>query len=170
MKKFTFICTLLISLSVLILIGIGLMTYFLLNPTKGDAMIRLDLQDDVRKIVHFTDLSLVPGESSEYNLYLSSQYEDDYLISLQFSETEDRMLKEYAFVRVECEGEVLCDKRLSEVLDSEPLTCTRKLSEDSECKVKVTYYLPADVGNEAESTSTDFSLMILATNEGDFYE
>ena len=170
MKKFKWIAALLIFLSVLILIGIGLMAYFMFNPTKGTEMIRLDLEHDVRKIVDFTDLTLVPGEESKYSLILTSAYEDDYDISLHFSETEDRLLKEYAYVRIECGDEVLCDKRLSEVLDGDPIAFKHRLSSETDCEVVVSYYLPIEIGNEAEGTAAEFSLMIVATNEGDFYE
>lgn len=166
MKKINWISVLMIALCVLILVGTGITAYSLLNPTKGTTMIRLDLTEGAGgKIVTFSDLTMIPGESSKYCLLLSSEVEDEFEITLHFSEIDDKLLKEFAYVRIENGDELLCDKRLSEVLLGEPLTCTRKLSNKTEADIRITYYLPEDVGNEAQGTAAEFELMITASND-----
>lgn len=170
MTKNKWISTLLITLCVLILIGIGFVTYFLLNPMKDVRIFKLDLESGHGQVVEFSDLAMAPGEHSMYRLLLTSEFEDTYSVSFSFREKKDRSLKQYAFVRIECGEETLYEKSLSEVFQKETFSCDLLLSRDHTTEVKITFYIPEDVGNEAQNTATDFELIIVADNSEEAYE
>lgn len=168
--KFKWTAALLIALCVLMLLGVGLMIYSILNPLKGDTIIRVELEEGVGQIASFTDLAMVPGSEDRYRILLSSQYEDDYVVTFTFRETEDHGLKNYVYARIEYGDEVIADKLLRDVFEDKTYSLELPLYKDKDAEVKITYYIPESVGNEAERTSTDFDLVIVAANSEEIYE
>lgn len=153
----------LIVMCVTILAGVALSVYFLV---ADDHIIQIDIVPDETKEIRFEELYLRPGESSAYTLSLRSELTEEYLLTLRFEDRDTALtLKEYAYVRVEKDGAVLCDILLAEMFEQQTVELAVDFTDGGINDVKVIYYMPADVGNEAQRTEADFTLLVTATNE-----
>lgn len=152
----------LIVLGSMILLGVLLTVYFM---TADKSVIKVSIDPDEAQEIQFKNLELRPGESDEYTLILSSRYSNAYEVSLSFSESEPiGTLKSYVYVKIEKDGETLCDRLLSDVLEDETIKLDADFSDGAENEVRLTYYMPADVGNEAQNTEANFLLLVTAKN------
>ena len=152
----------LIECSLFTLIGVLLSAYFLIS-VRERRLIRVEIEDSSIEngvLVPFQHLGLAPGESCSYTLVVDVKDAKAYDLSLAFYEKQDGALADYARVRIESNGEVLRDQLLSELFDDNLLTLSGKKRE----RVKITYYLPAEVGNEAQEAEAIFELLVSASN------
>lgn len=153
----------LIALSVVILLAVALMAYLM---TRDRRIIKVDISSGEAQDVVFDDLVLFPGESTGYKLLLCGKYSDEYQITLEFKDNEpDKTLKDHAYIRMEKGDEILCDALLRDVLEGDGIVFTAFLTEGEAETISVIYYMPEDVGNEAQNAEADFTLMITASNE-----
>lgn len=160
-KKITNIT--LIVMCVIILLGVVLTIYFL---TADKHVIKVSIEPDTTKAIQFEELYLRPSESCEYTLSLSSEYAEEYRLTLRFEDQNTKLtLKDYAYVRIEKDGEVLCDTRLSEIFEQPSIELTVDFTDGKKNDIRIIYYMPEDVGNEAQNAEADFTLLVTATNE-----
>lgn len=160
-KKVAYIA--LVALSVVTLVGVGLSVY-VMNADK--TVIKVDLTPDEPSTVSFKNIGLRPGESCVYTLKLNNEYADEYDLTLDFLDSAPELtLKQYAYVRLEMDGQVLCDELLSSAFEREDITAVVNFTGKDVCEIKVTYYMPEDVGNEAQDAEAKFELIITAENE-----
>lgn len=160
-KKITNIA--LIVMCVVILLGVALTIYFL---TADKHIIKVSIEPDETKAIRFEELYLRPSESCEYTLSFSSEYAQEYRLTLRFEDQNtDLTLKDYAYVRMEKDGEVLCDTRLSEIFKQQTVKIAVDFTDGKTNDVRIIYYMPEDVGNEAQNAEADFTLLVTATNE-----
>lgn len=163
MTKSLFTSILVIAISSLILIGCCIMGYFVANYDRGADTIRVDLGEG--GTVAFEHLALLPGEYSKYDIELKGEVETECDVSLKFEEEGDKTLKYYVFARIEHNGEVIADKRLSELFEDDAFEFKSDLSKGKISILTITYYMPASVENEAQNAEADFVLHITAANE-----
>lgn len=165
MPKSTFMRIVLIVGSALILVGVSLMTWMLV--TEDDrSVIEVQLEDGKTQSIEFEDLSLVPGEECEYVVTLKSENAKKYDLNLDFVDTEkDLTLKNFARVKIVANGEVVCDELLATVFENEDIVLPIDFTEDKNTELKIVYYLPLEVGNEAKNAEAVFELLLTASNE-----
>jgi hypothetical protein len=147
--------------SVLILIGVAIMAYFLC-VSDSEGSFELNLTANGKKKVEFDELFLIPGEQREYTISLRSDLDGQYTLAFDPVEEGDKTLKYYARVKMEIDGEVICDKLLTDFFDDDPILLQCYLTNDEAYDVKFTYYMPIEIGNEAENASADFDIIITA--------
>ena len=153
-----------IAVCVLILTGSCIMGYFVMNPDRGSDTIEVDLGKGGN--VDFEDLAMLPGESTEYKIKLKGEIEAECNVTLEFKEKGDNnTLKDFVYVRVEYEGKVLCDKLLADVLDGKRIKFVGDFRDGRRDNIKITYYMPIEVENEAENAEANFSVHISVVNE-----
>ncbi len=153
----------LIVMSVLILVGVGLTAYFLIADKN---VIKVSVDPEQTQSVSFENLSLRPGESCEYTLVLSCEYDDEYRILFDFVEGDGvQTLKNYAYVRIEDNGRTVCDELLSDAFEREDIGLGANFGDGAKYNLTVTFYIPDHIGNEAQNAEADFTLLITATNE-----
>lgn len=153
----------LIVLCSMILVGAGLSVYFLCAPKN---VIKMDVEPNETKSVRFKKVGLVPGGSCEYILLLSSEYDQEFDLTLAFQDDDPSLtLKEYAHVRIEKDDEVLCDLLLSELFEQKDVYTAVDFTDGEKNKICITYYMPDDVGNEAQDAEALFTLLVTATSE-----
>ena len=169
--KRTFVLILLVSLSITMLVGAGFATYFLFNSDRESNVHDINLQIGGRHEVEFTDLDLVPGESVEYDIKLHSEMDVEAFVALEFKRIDDipegvAKLEDYAYARITMGEEILCDTLISELLNSgSTINFECEIGADDHCDLKITYYMPDEVGNEAQNAEASFEIVITATNE-----
>lgn len=155
----------LIAGSVLIIIGVALMTWMLATADERN-VIKVSLDDGETKPIKFEALSLVPGSECEYVVKLKKGGgADEYDLKFDFVETGDGKLKDFARVKIITNGNVVHDELLSTALDNEHIISSVNFDEDRNTEFRIVYYLPLDVGNEAKNAEALFGLMLTASNE-----
>ena len=164
MTKTGFMRGALIVLSILILIGVAIMIWY--SATKDEKnVIEVRLRSGVTQSVTFDDLTLIPGEQRDYTLALKSDGAKTCNLLIEFAELQDLTLKYYARVKLESGGTVICDKLLADAFKSEPMMLAVDFTDDKNTELKVTYYIPIEVGNEAQNAEAVFEMRFTATNE-----
>ena len=157
--------TILIVANLLILIGIALMAWMIVTAASRNN-IYVDLSDGKPHSVGFSDLSLVPGESTEYTVRLRNTDANKYDVHLDFVETEKSMtLKNFARVKIISNDVVVCDELLATVFENESIVLPVDFFKGLNTELTIVYYLPIEVGNEAKNAEAVFELQIMATNK-----
>ena len=164
MTKSVFMRIILISASVLIIVGVSLMGWVLATSDDRNA-IKVRLEEGKTEAVAFENLALVPGESCEYVIKLSGENSKKYDISLDFVEKQDKNLKKFARVKIISNDEVICDELLQKAFEGDDIVLPVDFSENKNTELIIVYYLPIDVGNEAKNAEAVFELLITASNE-----
>ena len=150
------------GICILILIGVVLMTWMLL---ASDDIIELKLKKGQTSVVEFENLCLIPGQQYEYNAFLESDRRSDFILYLDFNELEDKTLKHFAHARIEINGEEICDELLVNLFEGEALATKVDFSATKLVELKIVYYLPDEVGNEAQEAEALFKLNLTIDNE-----
>lgn len=159
-KNITNLSLLLLSVAILLVVGVS--AYFRNAPSKSNT-VEFRLKENETQSISFGSMELRPGESCAYTLLLSS--EDAKQALLQFEDREPTLeLKHYVRVRVEQDGAVLCDALLAELLEQNAAVPPAPFSEQKQ-RFEITFYMPEDVGNEAQNAKADFRLLVTASNE-----
>ena len=150
--------------SVMIIVGVSLMTWMLSTADERN-VIRVSLDKGDRKPVKFEALSLVPGEEYEYEVKLVRGGADQFDLQFDFVETDDGTLKEYARVKILVEDDVVYDELLANALESDGILLPVDFEQRKNTEFQIVYYLPIDVGNEAKNAESKFGLVLTASNE-----
>lgn len=134
----------------------------LFRDPNGDGSIQVEIEDGETTEVEFEKLGLLPGQSTEYTLYLSSSDGPTKTVHFDFHETSDSPLADFVYVKMIFNGEVICDALLADVMTDAPITFEADLSTGEQHEVTIIYYMPEEVGNEAEGAEAWFDLYITA--------
>ncbi len=151
--------------SALILVGVALMILTGVTEANRDDEIEVNLAVEKTQVIEFENLSLVPGESCEYTVRLKGEHAKQYELYLDFVETEEKTLKNFAYVRIESGDEILCDELLATVFEQESIVVPVDFRQDRNTELTFVYYLPVEVGNEAKNAEAIFELHVTASNE-----
>lgn len=150
----------LVVLSLFIITGVVLMASTMAENNRKNT-ISIRLEEGKTEELEFEDLCLIPGESTEYVVKIRNYTTDNYDLKLDFIETEERTLKNYLRVKIEADGKQVCDELLCTVFDKD-LNIPIDSREKKTVELHILYYLPYEVGNEAEETEALFKLEITA--------
>ena len=165
MTRGQFMRLVLISASSLIIVGVIIMA-IVLSLEGAEDVIKVDIDSKEAQVVEFESLSLIPGESCEYVIKLDGDRSSQYDVTLDFVDLDkEKTLKNFARVRVESGEEIICDKLLVDAIEKEDVTVPVDLKKKKNSELKIVYYLPLDVGNEAKNAEAEFELHIMASNE-----
>lgn len=164
MPKSNLMRIILIAGSVLIIVGVSLMGWMLATEDER-GVIEIKLEDGKTESLAFEDLTLVPGEECEYTIQLKKTSSSKYDLELDFVEIEEKTLQNYARVKIIANGEVISDELLADAFKKEKIVLPVDFDEGKNTELKVVYYLPIDVGNEAKRAETVFELLLTASNE-----
>ncbi len=152
-----------IAICLLILIGVILLLW--LRGTEEESnVIRVDL-DGKTEPLRFERLAMIPGDSCEYTLTLDSDRVKQLDVRLDFVELEEKTLKDFARVKLLSGETVLFDELLRDAIEGELPTLPVNFSTGENTVLKVVYYLPLEVGNEAKRAEASFELRIFAISE-----
>ena len=164
MTKSIFLRIVLIAASALIITGVLLMNW-MLDTSDERNVIKIRLADGITEAVEFEDLSLIPGDSCEYVIVLNNERSMPYDLDIKFVETEEKTLKNFAFVKVISGNEVICDELLADAFAGEGISLPVDFEENKNTIIKIVYYMPIEVGNEAKNAEAKFELQLTASNE-----
>ena len=164
MTKSKTLRTILIVACIMILVGVFVLAWMLMTAEERN-VIRVSLEMGDSKPVVFEALDLVPGDSRGYEIRLVKEGSDKYDLRIDFVETGDGTLKNYARVKIIAHGEAVYDDLLANALESESIVLAVDFKEKQNTEFQVVYYLPPDVGNEAKNAEAKVGLLLTASNE-----
>ena len=160
MKNFMRI--ILIAGGALILIGVALVGWMYSNKDETSEIV-VKLDEGKTELVEFERLSLLPGEECEYTVRLKRSDINKYEMKLDFVETEEGTLKNFARVKILSGGELVYDELLATAFEDEKITLSVDFAAEKNAELKIVYYLPLDVGNEAKNAEAMFELQFTAS-------
>lgn len=100
-----------------------------------------------------------PGNEQAYTITLKGGYSDDYVVTLNFRDNEEKgELENYLTVTISA-GENKIEKSLKELLDGEEIELGGTASE-----IEIAFAMPADTGNESQGTTASFYIDFTAKN------
>lgn len=168
MQKSTLYSIILLISSLLTLIGSGVAAYFLLVPEHRDVItVQMEqlVEEESDRTVSFTALSLYPGAECTYTLELVGDPDTVYDLLVSFTD-EDSTKTEYLHARLALGEQMLCDEPMS-VLLADGRTLPLSVTGSGEpILFTVTYYIPYEIGNEAQGAEASF-LLSLRVEHGD---
>ena len=152
-----------VLVSLFVLAGVPLWLWS--DSTAGDpSVVEVVLEKGETEIVQFENLGLIPGEQCEYEISFGKSRATEYDLSFDFVEKKEGTLKQYACARIESKDETIYDGLLAELFEKE-LSLTVDFTKELNTDLKIIYYLPIDVGNEAQNAEALFELRLTASNE-----
>ncbi|MBR2474418.1 MAG: hypothetical protein IKB51_05255 [Clostridia bacterium] len=164
MAKSKLIRAFLIVGSVLIIVAASLMCWILATEDER-SVIKVKPEEGKPESLTFENLTLVPGEECEYIILLEKVSVSKYDLKFDFIETEKKALSNYARVKIIANGVVISDELLADAFVNEKIVLPVDFDEGKNTELKVVYYLPLDVGNEAKNAEAVFKLLLTASNE-----
>lgn len=129
-----------------------------------DDIVHVQVEEGITKEVVFKKLDLAPGESCEYLLVLERDEVLGYDLTFEFEETEKLDLKKYVYIKMEICGKVFYEKLLADAFEEKTFTMHIDHKTPNDDDITVTYYLPEDVGNEAQKAQSTFKLLVTAVS------
>lgn len=164
MTRSSFMRIILIAASALIIVGVSLLTWMLATEDERN-VIEVKLGLDKGQALEFNDLSLVPGDESEYIIKLKKSGTEKYELNLDFVETEDKNLKNFARVKILAGDRTVFDKLLADAFNDNNIDLPVDFGIDQNTELAIVYYLPEEIGNEAKNAEARFKLVLTASNE-----
>lgn len=164
MRKSIFMRITLIVGSILIIVGVSLMMWMLTTEDERN-VIKVSLDSGDSKPIKFEALKLVPGDECEYTVKLVRGGADNYSLKMDFVETGDGMLKNFARVKIITGDNVVYDELLADTIENENIMLPIDLKKEKSKELRIVYYLPLDVGNEAKNAEALVGLILTASNE-----
>ena len=165
MKSYKIMRVLLVFTSLLILVGVLLAEWIYYNR-RDDDIIKVELSDGKTEVIDFESLSLIPGDSCEYVIKLKDDNFPKYDLSIKFSDSApEKTLKNYAYVKVIADGKVVYEDLLATAFQDGGIVLPVDLIAGKNEELKIVYYLPLEVGNEAKNAEAIFKVKLTASNE-----
>ena len=150
--------------SIMVIISVVLSAVFLATKEVRN-VITIKLVNGETECIEFDNLALVPGEECGYIVRFERAVGNDYTLTMDFVELEEKNLKNFARVKIIADGELIYDELLATAFEDENLILPVDFEERKNTELNVIYYLPIDVGNEAKNAEAIFELHVTASNE-----
>ena len=164
MTKKPILKILLVAECALIIVGI-LFLIWMLNAERDRNYIEIYLSEGETESVGFEELCLVPGQSCQYKVVLKTDDIKQFQLSIDFEQVKESPLKDYAYVRITSNDEVVTDMLLSNAFESDSIHLAVDFTQNVNTELTVIYYLPLEVGNEAKGAEAFFNLLLTAGKE-----
>ena len=153
-----------IVIAVLILCGV-ILTLLLMNDRVRGNVFDIGLDGNISPI-EFEGLKMVPGDSVEYKLAFKGRDAKEYNVNLNFADVDpDGTLKNFIRVKILSGETELYDELLADAMDGKTLDLKVNFKKAENTELKLVYYMPLEVGNEAKLATSDFRLNITSTIE-----
>ena len=153
-----------ILIAVLILCGVVL-TLLLWNENVRGNVFDIGLDGNISPI-EFEGLKMVPGDSVEYKLAFKGRDAKQYNVNLNFTDVDpDGTLNNFVRVKILSGETEIYDQLLADAMDGKDLNLIVNFKKEENTELKLVYYMPLEVGNEAKLATSDFRLNIISTVE-----
>ena len=145
-------------LCLLCLIAVGI-TIYMISTGRADYFFRIQI-DGQEDMLEFESVGIVPGSEVTYTVELEGKLDYVSHLDFRFKADEDQPLADFIYAKVIINGEEMCDELLSALLQKSKTRIECPLNKGEKREVKIIYYMPIDVGDEAKRTEATFNLFI----------
>lgn len=156
----------LLSIAIGVMVGVIIFEVIFaihLYQSAGDNQnLNVKIESGEEEVVEFDALGLLPGQSTEYNLYLTTNDGPTKSVRLEFREKEDSPLADFVRVQIFANDEEICDELLADLMSGGDVILDGDLTAAEEFKITIVYYMPEEVGNEAANTEAWFDIYVSA--------
>ncbi len=153
-----------VVIAVLIICGV-ILTLLLMNEKVRGKVLDIGLDGEISPI-EFGELKMVPGDSVEYKLAFTGRAAQKYKVNLNFADAApDGTLKHFVRVKILSGETEIYDRLLADAMDGKDLNLIVNFKKEENTELKLVYYMPLEVGNEAKLATSDFRLNIISTVE-----
>lgn len=153
-----------IVIAVLILCGV-ILTLLLMNDRVRGNVFDIGLDGNISPI-EFEGLKMVPGDSVEYKLAFKGRDAKEYNVNLDFTDVDpDGTLKNFVRIKILSGETEIYDELLADAMNGKTLDLKVNFKKAENTELKLVYYMPLEVGNEAKLATSDFRLNITSTIE-----
>ncbi len=162
MSKITFYL-LLLSLATLTILG-TMIGFQALNDQKefsDEKTIVVDEKEQTEMSVNLVGIH--PGETMAYQINLKSNEGDFFNITMDFTKAGDDSLAKFIDVEIRLNGKKTRAAKLSEYLNGEQVAFSINYAGINKAEIEILYSMSLDVGDEAQNTSADFTILLSAT-------
>ncbi|MBO5046370.1 MAG: hypothetical protein J6C93_05820 [Clostridia bacterium] len=160
MKKHALL-SLIVSLCSLAVFGVMLAFQIEKSHDDFEESITVKSGESTSETLEFKALSLIPGESVEYTISLKSDLVSNYLITLEFDETEDLGLKAFVDAVVSIGGTELYRGTLTDLFAGDPLSFEYEIKEEAQ-EISIVYSMDREVGDSAQGAECKFDVLFTA--------
>ena len=157
-RRDTIITWVMAILCLLCLVAVGITAYMILTD-RGDFFFSIEV-DGQEDMLEFESVGLIPGGEASYTVELEGKLDFASTLNLRFVADEDQPLADFVYAKVYIDGNLQCDELLSALLQRSKTVIYCPLSRGETREVKITYYMPIDVGDDAKRTEASFLLYI----------
>ncbi len=166
MKGRLFYC-LVTMLCGLIITGAGLSVYFVTNTDRRD-VVRVELKEAETERITFDARGLLPGQDVGYGISLHTNLSEtsDVLIAFEEAPQTAGGLKDFVWVRLVRDGKTFYEAPLASAFAQEAILLEQDITSGETISLEVIYYMPKEIGNEAQGLDGRFTLSVCASNEG----
>ncbi len=161
MIKTKSITILFISLALMSVMAISLIGYFTGGAEKLSETVIVEGDGVVDKTLSVSSLTLNPGEEVEYEILLKSEIDGSFTVSLDFIEMVDGGLNSFVNVEISSNDNAVHDGTLRDLLSSTAISFEEILDAKAPVKIKITYKMPVETGNEAQGTTASFNIRLI---------
>ncbi len=160
MKKKLLSLIFIVVLSTVTLVDLG---YFVWKRMQSQSFasektIRLDETEQTEMEVHLS--GLCPGDSTSYTLHLKAREGEDFSVLMSFDKSGASNLAPFVDVEICLQGEKIDGGKLSEYLNGKIVTFPTRFDGGSQIDVEISYSMGLEVGDEAQNTTADFSIVL----------
>ena len=151
-----------IVIAVLIMGGVVL-TLLMMNDDVREGALDIGLDGKISPI-EFDGLKMVPGDKVEYEMVFTGRRAEKYNVNLSFTDKDpDGTLKNFVRVKILSGETELYDELLADAMNGKGTTVHVNFDKDENTELKLVYYMPLEVGNEAKLAASDFRLNIVSS-------
>ncbi len=104
------------------------------------------------------DLSVHPGKSVDYQVYLKTGVTGSYRVQMNFKEKVDGGLKQFIVASVKSNQLVVLEEKLDKVLSDKIVVFNCNITADKPYVLDIKYLMPEQTGNEAMGTNASFDI------------
>ena len=153
-----------IVIAVLIMCGVVLTLLMMNDDVRGDVL-DIGLDGNISPI-EFGGLKMVPGDSVEYKMCFTGKAAEEYNVNLSFTDADpDGTLKNFIRVKILSGQTAIYDELLVDAMNGDGINVNVNFKAKENTELKLIYYMPLEVGNEAKLATSDFRLNITSTME-----
>lgn len=160
---------LLLVIGLIVLVLIGLMLFVVITYTQRDFSknIRLHKHGVTQEQFQIDGLDLKPGENREYELKYSCVGGGLYDLTFEGDSKHLGGMEQYIVVEVESSNRKVSLPLKNLLMDGIPIELTIDLNEKLNETVYLRFIMPAEVGNEAQGTTTSFWIQMIAQHHSE---
>ncbi len=156
---------LILALCVYALLGIILLLYVATAHKDYRKEIILVVDDTPTAVLDMSWLDINPGETFEYTVKLKCKAFGNYSLNFSFGENSRGGLEDFIDVEIKHE-DISYKNSLKTLLDSDVIyTFDCYLNKNTATEISITYSMPENVGNDAQNSFSDFSVLLTTSKE-----